>query len=509
MGVRTRRTAIAFDISVWRDQLVALNPWARGLSIDQSEKAFATARQQATVERLRQGKDAWKVWAEGMLSLRKGLEDAGVWVAKREGPGAPLSSKNDEARDWLLLAAAVFSRTNSNYTFDRDADFREFTFPGEAWFSGAVFSGGASFDEGNFFDEVSFDRATFSDEASFAGATFSGDAWFGGANFSGGASFAGANFCGEAWFTGATFAAGTYFRAGRFWGPVNIAQAKFRGAAEFDESVFEQGASFDAIDSQATFSLANATFRQVPSFFGAQIRALRLDNVRTPRYPLLGWTPDMDTTARFRELRRRAAEAQDRNRELEFFAQEVRTSRFHTKGLPSFVPRVWEWHFWFGLLYGIFSDFGRSLWRPLFSWLVLLSGFAVFYLGEHEQMEKARNAINQHGTVDTVVAYAATTGTALAGGLSCVVRGRKMYARTDAVTEALHLSLRNALVFEFGRSEGARRTYGCLFGFDGAGEQEIPIVSPRASLASAVQSLASAVLIFLFLLALRNRLRLK
>jgi hypothetical protein len=84
-----------------------------------------------------------------------------------------------------------------------------------------------------------------------------------------------------------------------------------------------------------------------------------------------------------------------------------------------------------------------------------------------------------------------------------------MFAQTDAVTEALLLSLRNAMVFEFGRGEGARRTYACLFGLEGTGEQEYPVVPPRVSLASAAQSLASAALIFLFLLALRNLLRLK
>ena len=83
----------------------------------------------------------------------------------------------------------------------------------------------------------------------------------------------------------------------------------------------------------------------------------------------MAWhTFDKDVTARFRELRRRAVEAQDRDRELEFFAQEVRTGRFHAKGLPSRVPKVRSWRFWFGLAFGALSDFGRSLWRPLQAW---------------------------------------------------------------------------------------------------------------------------------------------
>ena len=60
-----------------------------------------------------------------------------------------------------------------------------------------------------------------------------------------------------------------------------------------------------------------------------------------------------------------------------------------------------------------------------------------------------------------------------------------------------------------GRGDWGRRTYGCLFGLETAGEQEYVKVSQRVSLAASVQSLASAILIFLLLLAVRNLLRLR
>jgi hypothetical protein len=165
-----------------------------------------------------------------------------------------------------------------------------------------------------------------------------------------------------------------------------------------------------------------------------------------------GYTPDRDAAASFRELRRRAAEAQDRDRELEFFAQEIRTGRFHAKGMPSWVPKVWSWRFWFGLGFGAFSDFGRSLWRPLLSWLALTAVFAAVYLGEHEQMRQARVALAPSGAFSTLATFIATTRDALVRAPACRVQGREPFDSTDAVTEAIQLSLRNALVFDIGRA---------------------------------------------------------
>jgi hypothetical protein len=64
-------------------------------------------------------------------------------------------------------------------------------------------------------------------------------------------------------------------------------------------------------------------------------------------------------------------------------------------------------------------------------------------------------------------------------------------------------------VFNLGRSDVSRRTYGCLYGFEPGGAQAPPIVPYRVAVASTIQTLLSAILIFLFLLAVRNLLRLK
>jgi hypothetical protein len=60
-------------------------------------------------------------------------------------------------------------------------------------------------------------------------------------------------------------------------------------------------------------------------------------------------------------------------------------------------------------------------------------------------------------------------------------------------------------MFDVGRTDSGRRTLGCLYGLAQDGER----VPSRVSIASTLQALASGVLIFLFLLVVRNLLRLR
>jgi hypothetical protein len=77
------------------------------------------------------------------------------------------------------------------------------------------------------------------------------------------------------------------------------------------------------------------------------------------------------------------------------------------------------------------------------------------------------------------------------------------------VTEAIQLSLKKALVFDIGRTDSARRTLGCLYGLEQDGDQQYLLVPVPVSMASTGQALASGLLIFLFLLAVRTQLRLQ
>jgi hypothetical protein len=333
-------TTADFESVAWREKLLALNAWARDLIIDEDNAEFAGARQKATLVRHAEGMEAWNGWANGMLALKAALEAAGQWAVKRADSGGPLQEEEHEATQvWLALATAVFSTEVLTHRFENETSFRQFIFPSDAVFERATFS-----------DRASFWRATFSSGASFWCATFSGETSFRRATFSGQASFRSATFGGDASFGSATFSGDTVLAEVRFNANADFPHAKFEKQVTFRDSIFRQAANFEGIDSAAAFSLTDAKFIQLPSFINATFKGkLRLDNVETPRYrSTFGYVPDKDAPARFRELRRLAAEAQDHESELKFFAQEVRTGRFHAKGLPSWVPKVWSWRFWFG-----------------------------------------------------------------------------------------------------------------------------------------------------------------
>lgn len=307
----------AFDESTWREELLTLNPWARDLTIDEDNREFASARQQATLVRYAEGQATWNTWAEHMLALKAALDEVGL-------------PSHDE---WAALGSAVFSTSGLEHRFETEVScigfvfpshvvFAKATFMGPAWFNGATFASTAEFGSATFngfawfdgatftdvagfgvtvfkrlsrFEEVTFsgsawfNSARFSDLASYCRATFSGDATFDGVVFSRGALFDKANFSNRALFHHATFGEMAWFGEVTFCGDASFDGSAFTQSAVFKLSIFHNIVTFDGIDSKGIFSLPNATFDAVPSFIGSTFKgALRLDNIKTPRYPW-GW----------------------------------------------------------------------------------------------------------------------------------------------------------------------------------------------------------------------------
>lgn len=80
---------------------------------------------------------------------------------------------------------------------------------------------------------------------------------------------------------------------------------------------------------------------------------------------------------------------------------------------------------------------------------------------------------------------------------------------SNPMTAALYLSVNNNLVISgLGCTEKLAQSYGCLYGNDG--KVRLPPTMPDAVVfAGIVQTIFSAILIFLFLLGLRNYFRIK
>jgi hypothetical protein len=228
--------------------------------------------------------------------------------------------------------------------------------------------------------------------------------------------------------------------------------------------------------------------------------------------------------------RYRAIQGHDHESELRFFAGEITSARFvsdYPLPWPIWSAKAWlsakAWsgvlRFWFGWLYQVTSDIGRSLFRPLVLWTLTVVLAAGYFLGQNPDVIAARDAAIAAGASGGVLTYASSAFAAWRKRQPCVdglpdrnLKGEPiitglaepMRHSTNAATEAMQLALRNALVFVDSGSEAAYRTFGCLYGVE-----RYAIVPSNVSAASALQKVVSGVLIFLFGLAVRNILRMK
>jgi len=379
-----------------------------------------------------------------------------------------------------------------------------------------------------------------------------------------------------------------FFGESRFKQNARFNLARFDEYATFAAAEFGGSASFEAIRGERGFTMARARFDVVPDFIQAHFaEAPRLDNLevvgrivarhprperkeakswwlkpwRTLRYvggaartwPKRAgrgiwrrlWRADRNIPSRWLALKRLAIQAHDTDREVEFHARGVQWQRF-TENWPLplafWQGKAWGsfFRFWFGIAYEVFSDFGRSIFRPFLAWFIAILAFAAFYLSQTEVMQRdlalqevsyvsAAAQAGRYAMSNAVPCYpppptfterwrskwgwwrapkntpASTSNETIIGGLSEKLRGR-----TNARAEALHLAFRNALIAIDAGGDASHRMYGCLYGLElYAGQNPVPIVPAAVSTASAIQKLISGVLIFLFGLALRNMLKVK
>jgi hypothetical protein len=377
-----------------------------------------------------------------------------------------------------------------NAIFKGHASFSSSTVEVSAHFYGAVFEGDASFGwaklcratfndvafRGNAFfgytkfvgGQAAFFGATFAGEASYSGTTFEKHAGFDAATFSKVASFGGATFRSEATFSDASFLDWADFQKVSFLGHVSFENATFSRSTSFRDSNFgaeekKTAADFTAIKVERAFDLTGALFSKVPSFCQADFKqAPDLDRVR---FPLPSAEPmasgDKVLIPKYRALRRMAIQGADYEAEHKAFKGELRSRRW--------IEDTWRHpSLWLGMLYDLAADCGRSVGRPFAIWLASILAFAVLYIPSAK-----------HGW------------DACAGG------GGAMF------WNALYISGRNAFVISsVGKGETAAQAYECLFGAKTA-----PL--GVSGVETFVQAPLSAVLIFLFLLAVKNRFKIK
>jgi uncharacterized protein YjbI with pentapeptide repeats len=292
-----------------------------------------------------------------------------------------------------FMGEATFEKA----TFAGEANFWKASFESYASFRAAQFAGTTSFNSTNFAESAHFDRAKFEGEASFQYAKFAGNAHFWGAQFAGEtdfqrATFAGesdfwkARFEGEAIFQEVTFEKLAKFQAMTFTGNTNFLIAEFAEQAIFEEATFKGVANFHAARFGKTVSFRGSNWGAVPDFVGTAFKDevaiadftelqifLTNNNITVNDNPeaISSFKP-ASICNRMQALRKMARDADDRPRELDYFALELQ-SRYKGAGLAEWAKRRMV------RLYGLFSDYGRGIGRP-FWWLMgLLAVSAMGY----------------------------------------------------------------------------------------------------------------------------------
>ena len=357
-------------------------------------------------------------------------------------------------------------------TFAGYTRFNSATFAGNTWLDSAVFSGSAVFNSTVFSGNALFGSANFYGSVGFNGANFSGYVSFGGASFSGGAYFRDASFGGGAWFNATAFSREARFEGAAFTGNAWFDGATFRKIATFEQTKFGKEATFEGIEAKRAFNMTGAAFAKTPAFAQADFgRAPDFGGVRLP-LPRFWLGGDAGLIAKYSAIRRLAIQGADYEREHMAFKGELRSRRWA-------VDRWWHPGLWLGLFYDGVADCGRSIVRPLAAWLALLAIFPAFYL--------------------------LSSGIPVAAWQSaCANSPSHQWER------AVSLSLSNSVpIIVNTRSEDTRAFLACRSQAATPGAQ--PKLDSPLSLTALqlLQTLLSATLIFLFLLAVKNRFKIK
>ena len=168
----------------------------------------------------------------------------------------------------FLLVGANFS----NAEFRRRVDFRHATFGRWTSFGGAKFCGGTAYQKSTFHDGVDFVASEFGKEADFRGAEFGYSTVFRKANFHRAASFRDAKFGDQVNFEGASFDARVDFVDTEFGDWLCLQGTSFRKAIDFRGAKFGKAADFRDTEFGDWADFSNAEFGDRAGFRNVRCR---------------------------------------------------------------------------------------------------------------------------------------------------------------------------------------------------------------------------------------------
>jgi len=152
----------------------------------------------------------------------------------------------------------AFAKKFKEHRRTRGDNFSYFVFPEKIDFFGITFTNEVNFFEATFSGKTDFGMSTFTKGANFSGVTFTNEVNFGGATFTKGAYFYRATFTSEAYLGVTTFSEGADFSMSTFTKEAYFAMAIFAKLASFAGAKFTMGADF-----------SGAMFSEGTNFWGA------------------------------------------------------------------------------------------------------------------------------------------------------------------------------------------------------------------------------------------------
>ena len=277
-----------------------------------------------------------------------------------------ISFKNAKFKNGPLIFSYTNFEGKSNFyrtNFEINMYFDSVEFKGYADFNRAIFSKDIDLKSTEFKGFTDFSQVLFSETINFSGAKFSNDALFMYTKFGSKNFFLYTKFNGNAYFSDilASKAEQFSFKGASFGNIFVISSEK------------EIGCVMDFVDSYAKYSLnlgdISCTFhrehKDLPNHkWLSKILKLLPAGFQTPK--------DLDDISRLRKLKKVAQEEKDHLRALDYKVQEMQAKRWHDKPTEkkSFLLKLLkatpEFIFW------LFSNYGRSIERPI-GWLLVLT----------------------------------------------------------------------------------------------------------------------------------------
>lgn len=338
------------------------------------------------------GKENFKRWQLSWIDSEinsSSTVDFATWVRFEDGTRTNAAIQMGK-RCTLDFAGYIFTEdiVANKFEFLIDVCFSGCTFPKYTNFTESIFSGVASFWDTRFNYHSNFSVCKFTQDARFDNAQFDGYLNFECSLFEASADFNDVVFKGYAGYKRATFESDTEFNSAKFCYLAEFKSANFNWDAEFESAIFLNDTSFfksifkDTVNFVSAVFAADVNFEdcifenvghfqdtkfttKVPCFLGVSMTS-RLE------FSDESYFSNLDITAKgianLRVLKRLSDEHGLTDHAINFNAMELRAKRLQIE------PKAATWTFkvvtW---LYEILSDYGRSFGRPILTYLGLVT----------------------------------------------------------------------------------------------------------------------------------------